>query len=350
MGTSLVRKKTMRNAVIIPIGMIILLINGCGGNQTKQIESAPPVLVRTEKVEKTDFPQTILTGGTLRGDRQTVILSKVTSTIIDIPVRIGQTVVRGDLLVKLDPGGVTSQLNQAQAVYENAQDQYGKMKQLYEAGAVSEMQLETARTAFLVAEANYEAARRGIEVEAPFDGVVVDIPVRLGSEVASGMPLVEVADVTALRLILEVPTTQAGLIRKGQKVRIISPQDTAKTLTGEVLSVADAANRDTRGFEVECRFSRPGPGFAPGMYVPAEVEIKIFAGATVVPNEAILYRSGRAYLYAVAADTAMLVPIEVMASGEGRTAVSGPLVAGQPVVVVGHKNLTPGALVQEAGQ
>jgi len=112
--------------------------------------------------------------------------------------------------------------------------------------------------------------------------------------------------------------------------------------------VADAANRNTRSFEVECRFPRPQPGFAPGMYVPAEVEVKIFARATVVPNEAILYRSGRAYLYAVAADTAMLVPIEVMAVGEGRSAVSGPLAAGQPVVVVGHKNLTPGALVQEA--
>ena len=292
-------------------GILIIALAGCsgekastGGAQTAQ------VAVRTALVQQGDFPRTLAIGGTLRGDRQTMMPAMVQTTVTKVPVKRGQTVREGEILIMLDPGGVQSQYTQAEAVFRNAEKQAKKMRALYQAGAISETQLDGAETEFAVAQANFNAARQTIEIDAPFDGVVTDVYVQTGDEVSPGTPLVETADISALRLILDVPSDEITRVSKGEPVHVASPDDSAQAITGEVIGVADAANVQTRSFEVECRFAEVKPGFAPGMYVMAEVETEILRAATLVPNDAIIYRSGEALVYTVAADTAGRFPAQ----------------------------------------
>jgi RND family efflux transporter MFP subunit len=270
--------------------------------------------------------------------------------VTEITVRIGQSVQTGDLLVMLDPRGVQSQYQQAEALYLNAEKQRKKMKVLYETGAISEMQLDEAETGFEVAKANFNSARQSIEITAPFEGVVTDIYVRIGDEVAPGLPIVEIADVGALRLYLEVSSSQAAQLETGQPVEVSSPVDASVVMKGKVFSIADAADQVTRSFEVGCHFPTPPKGFSPGMYVTAEVVTSILGSALVVPSQALLYRSGKVMLYAVDDDSAVLITVTELASGQGRSAIKGNISPGQRVVVVGQKNLTPGTKVREAGK
>lgn len=328
---------------------MIMALAGCGGKETATDGAHTAlVAVRTAPVQQGDFPRTVTAGGSLRGDRQTTIPAKVQTTVTKIPVRRGQTVRQGDLLIQLDPGGVQSQYRQAEAVYRNAEKQVKKMRALYQAGAISESQLDAAETEFEVAQADFDAARQTIDIDAPFDGVVADVLVRVGDEVSPGLPLVDIADVSALRLILDVPNDQAARIAKGAPVRVVSPVDSTQVMAGEVIGVADAADVNTRSFEVECRFTEVKPGFSPGMYITADIETETLRAAILVPNDAIIYRSGQAMVYTVTADTAALVPVTVIAVGREMTAVTGALQAGQKAVVIGQKNLTPGAKVREA--
>ncbi len=299
--------KTMKYLLII-FGALFLF--GCISDESEQVDiESPTVAVVTKAIEQKDFPLSIRIGGTLRGDRQTAIISKMVGTVIDIPARVGQSVRKGDLLIKLDPMGVQSQYNQAEAVYLNAKKQFNKMDNLYKGGAISEAQRDAAETEYIVALANFEAARQSVEIEAPFDGIVADIMVRLGDEVRSGLPIIEVANVKALRLILDVPSSQINIINKGQQVTVKSIEDENIKMIGKVISVADAANKAKRSFEVECRFTEPVKGFSPGSYVTAQIDIKTINGALTVPNEALLYRSGKAYVYAIIADTAAFIPV-----------------------------------------
>lgn len=306
------------------------------------------VAVRTAIVEESDFPVRLSFGGTLRGDRQTMIPARVTTTVTAIPVNAGQAVAKGEILVRLDPGGVQSQFRQAEAVYLNAEKQFKKMQALYESGAIAESQLDAAETQFKVAQADFDAARQSVEIIAPFSGVVTDIYVRVGDEIHPGSPIVEIANTGALRLKLDIPSTQIGQIATGQTVSVTAQHYTGMAMTGTVISTADAASRDTRSFEVECRFDSPSVTFAPGMYVTAEIETKTLIDAVVVPNDAILYRTGQALVYLVVNDTVTLVPVTIVAPGQDQTAVAGALQSGQKVVVVGQKNLTPGTPVREA--
>ena len=78
------------------------------------------------------------------------------------------------------------------------------------------------------------------------------------------------------------------------------------------------------------------------------VEVAQLEAAIVIPNDAILYRSGKALVYVIDSDTAGLVSISILATGDGQSAVEGNLNTSERIVVVGQKNLTPGAKVREA--
>lgn len=342
----------MKFRIFFTIGLAAATMIGCSRNSETENPSGQraPVMVRTEPVTQADFPVTVRVGGTLLGIQQTSIPAKISSTVTKIPVRVGQSVRKDDLLVMLDPGGVQSQYNQSEAVFQNAEKQWNKMQALYDNGAIPESQYDGAKTDYEVAKANFNSARETVEIDAPFDGVVSDIPVRVGNDVSVGTPLVEVADIKQLRLIIDVPTSQVGHLKAGQSVEVRSPVDSTLTMTGAVYSVADAADQATRSFEVECHFANPKAGFSPGTYVIADITTKILDSALVVPNDALLYRSGKAITYAITNDTAQLVNLSVLAIGRDRTAVAGDIVAGQRVVVVGQKNLTPGTYVREADQ
>ena len=340
----------MKKVYICLAGLSLFLLAGCLQEDNAATSERPTVAVVSKAVSVADFPVTVNVGGTLRGDHQSQILSKVTSTVVEIPVRVGQAVKQGAVLVKLDPGSVQSQYNQAEATYRNAEKQYGRMKTLYEAGAISEAQLDAAETSYLVAQASFENAAQAVIIKAPFDGMVVDLPVRVGDEVQQGMKVVEIANTDVLRLILDVPTSQVGQLKKGQIVTVASPNDDGSVMKGEVVSVADAANTDTRSFEVECRFATPPAGFSPGVFVAAEIQTKIYKDALIIPNEALMFRGGKAQVYAVDSDKVVLVPVTVLGDHKDVSAVEGNLLVNQKVIVVGQKNLTPGTKVREASK
>lgn len=328
---------------------IAAIAAGCGGGAADgNHNDIAAVAVRTAAVTASDFPVRISLSGTLKGDRQTVLVCRIQSTVLSTDVRVGDRVERGQKLIRLDPGGVQSQYRQLEALYRDAEKQLEKMRSLYASGAVSERDLDRTETEFEVARANFGAARQQVEIESPIAGVVTDLYVRTGDEVSPGVRLLEVADVSTLRLSLEVPSSQIGLLAIGQPVEVRSPYDTSRVMNGSVYSIADAADRNTRSFEVECTFPQPRRGFAPGTFVTADITVEVLKNALSLPDEAIIYRAGEAMTYVVVADSARLVPVEVLAHHGGRAAIEAELRPQDRVVVTGQKNLSPGAPVREA--
>jgi membrane fusion protein (multidrug efflux system) len=329
--------------------LLVMAAAGCTGQGAQDgADGGATVAVRTVAVDRASFPVRLAQTGTLKGDRQTVLVAKVQSVVTGVSVTVGERVAAGQRLIDLDRGGVQSQFTQTEAVFRDAQSQLDKLEPLYTTGAVSERELELARTSRDVARANFEAARQAVEIESPIAGVVTDLHVRGGDEVSPGRPLVEVADVKALRLTLEVPAGDRSQLKVGQPVRVCAPFDSASCMDGKVFSIADAADRDTRSFEVECRFGQPVPGLAPGTFVSAEILIRTLEDALTIPRDAVIYRGGGAFAYAVDADSVLLVALSVLATAGEQVAVAGPLLPGQRVVVAGQRNLTPGTRVREA--
>jgi len=281
--------------------------------------------------------------GVLRGIRSATIRARTDDEILDIPVRVGDRVRTGSVVIRQSSEGSMASVSQASAAFDQAQRNVERMRPLHERGAISDQDWDNAVTALRVAEANLEAARRSVDLESPIDGVVTDILVNRGSLPESGDPLARVSDLSRLQVVLQVSPEQARELAVGQRAAV-----PAHRLEGTVTRVAMQANPVSRLLEIELTF--PGvdaaAGAVPGTLVSALVEVGRRTSAVLVPRAAVsegvvwvVDSSGVAHRREVATGL----------EGDGQVEIREGLAAGESVVVAGASLLSDGARTRIVG-
>jgi RND family efflux transporter MFP subunit len=327
--------------------------------------------------------------GAVKARNQVSIRAEVAAKVVEVLVRSGDAVQRGQTLVRLQDDELREQLRQAESnvVLERAsargararvaeiEAQVVRARELAGQALISRLQLETseaqleaARAAAQQAEARVEHAQATVEerrssvrktlVRAPVDGRVGRRNVEVGMLVDANTLLFEMGDLD--RLLVEVPLTEdmLGHVKKGQPVRIrsqalreplrasmsrISPflAPSSFTTTGEI----DVLNRDGR--------------LRPGMFVSVDVLYGESREATLVPTSALWQdpRTGARGVFVLAlpeaiaepaaagvaelsqeAYAASFRPVEVLSAGRDAVGVSG-VEPSEWVVTVGHNLL-----------
>ena len=281
--------------------------------------------------------------GTLRGIRSATIRARTGDEIINIPVRVGQRVGEGEVLVQQSSDGSMASVRQAEAAWQQAQRNVERLRPLREQGAISEQDWDNAMTALTVAEANLEAARRAVELTSPITGIVTDILETRGTVPSAGDPLVRVSDLSSLQVLLQVSAGQAAELSLGQTAYIPSI-----ALKGRVSRIALQADPDSRLLEVELTFAnvqQVNPtlvqeGVVPGTLVAVEVEVGRTDSALLIPRLAA--RDNRVWVI----DSAGLAherKVTLGLIGETEVEVTDGLREGERVVVAGASLLTEGA-------
>jgi RND family efflux transporter MFP subunit len=217
--------------------------------------------------------------GTIQSRVPVMAASRVAARVIEVKVRAGDRVVRGQILVKLDASDLNAQIAQAQgelaaanAELVRATADEKRFSALYSRGSVTASEREGAQAAYrsatgkaAQARAALAAARAAFEyatVRAPADGTVVERMVEPGDLAMPGKPLVRLQDGDALRVELLVPEELARNIQPGSAlhVRVAAIDAAYQTRVSEVVPAADPA---TRSFMVRAplpnaRYLQPG--------------------------------------------------------------------------------------------
>lgn len=195
--------------------------------------------------------------------------------IAEAPLREGDTIHKGDLLIRLDDREFTLELTRLQAL--RAQTELELDKVMSERNR-AEAALTTSRIRQIdaqIALTRQQIARS--RIEAPFDGLVTqgDLTRSIGKSVEQGEPMLVVAPLTEYRVDLYVSEDQIDLIREGQtaalKVTPLPERSYDLTLRG-TMPVARYENSTTR-YQVEARFTGPVEGLVPGMTGAARVAV-----------------------------------------------------------------------------
>ena len=220
--------------------------------------------------------------------RQTVVSSQVPGAIILLAVKAGDAVRAGQLLARIDARAAdqavaasAAQADAARAELEVARRDFARQQQLFEQRYISQAAFDRADAQFKTAQAqrNAQLAQTGVlrtqsgfyTLNAPYAGLVADVPVTQGDMAMPGRPLLTVYDPGALRVSASVPQAVLSLVAANQPVRVEFPGlpeaqrwQTATRLT--VLPVADAATHT-----VQVRLDLPAKlaGLTPGMYARA---------------------------------------------------------------------------------
>jgi len=215
----------------------------------EEIRQQTGVPVEVVQVEATPMEARRSFTVTVRGVRSATVRARTGDEILEIPVRVGQRVQEGEVVVRQSSQGSMSSVRQAEAAFEQAQRTADRLRPLHERGAVSDQDWDNALTALRVAEANLEAARKSIVLTSPIAGVVTDILVTPGTFPDNGDPLARISDLSQVQLLLQVSPEQKGELALGQSAFL-----PGSDVGGRVTRIALQADPETRLVEVEVTF------------------------------------------------------------------------------------------------
>ena len=359
---------------------VLLLVGGlaaCGGGKDgPAAASASASAAAKAPVQLLVSPEDILTvgqaGAAGRGalitgaivpERRADVRAELGAVVQQVLKENGDTVRRGDVLVKLDESTVRDSLNAAEESlraatlsFEQSERQLQRVKSLQAQGMVSQQAAEdaevrrnNANSDVLAAKARVVNARQQLqrtEVRAPFDGVVVERKVSVGDTVQVGRELLKVMDPRTLRLEGRVSADQLREVRTGQTVRFSLNGYGAQRFEGRVQRVDAVANASTRQVEVVVALVGEAPTVA-GLFAEGEVltQTEAAQGKLVLPQGAVQAMGAKSVVWRLGADNT-LQRIEV-ALGEldarhGWWPVKSGVQAGDRLLRNPTASLTPG--------
>ena len=283
--------------------------------------------------------------GHTEADKRAVLGIRAAGVITVLPVKKGQRVKEGDLILSLDNGDKIAAVDMAKQVVSQREAEMEAAERLAKTGNMAKLTLDSARSALSTARSQLEAAKAEedkTEVRAPFDGLVDKIPVEKGSAVQVGA---EVATILALDPVIaagEVSERDLDHIRLGDNVdiRLID----GRAVKGTIRYISREAAAATRTFRVEVAISNPDFKIPAGM--TAEVTLRAEAvSAAILPRSVVtLSAKGDLGIRAVGPDDLVaFYPIDIVDDMPHALALGGipedarVIVAGQDLVKDGEK-------------
>ena len=266
--------------LVIVTLLIILSKKGIIGNKDMGVE------VETAAADEITIVETVSATGKIQPEVEIKISSEVSGEIIALPIKEGQVVKKGDLLVKINPMLYTSGLNrsvsnlsgtkaglsQADASFKEAKANYERNKILYDKGIISRSDWDKAIASFEVAVANKKSAYYNVEsatatvteskdnlgrttIYAPADGTISSLGVELGERVLgtqqmTGTELLRVANLGNMEVEVEVNENDIVKINIGDSTKIQVDAYLKKEFKGIVTSISNSASTTTTADQV----------------------------------------------------------------------------------------------------
>ena len=334
-------KKTIFILLGSAIGLILLLVGlKKGGVIGKNDESK---VVELSKVAQTTIVETVSATGKIQPEIEVKISSEVSGEIIALPIKEGQQVKKGDLLVRINPdlyeSGVNRSvasmsttkagLSQADAQVKEAKANYDRNKKLFEKGIISKSEWDRIVSAYEVAVANKQSAYYQVQsasatvteakdnlgrttIYAPADGTVSLLNVELGERVLgtqqmAGTEILRIANLNNMEVEVDVNENDIVKVNIGDSANIEVDAYLKREFKGIVTSISNSASTaltadQVTNFKVKVRILKESyqdllegkpenfSPFRPGMTATVDIITKRKENITAVPISAVVIK------------------------------------------------------------
>jgi HlyD family secretion protein len=327
------RKKSKKKLIIFgSLGVLVIaliVITFAFGNKEEIIA------VQTEKVQKRDITQTVAATGKINPEFQIIITPEVTGEIISLPVKEGDKVKKGDLLIKIKADIYIAQRERASANLQSAKSQlamrkaeldkitqdFARIKELHQKKLASDSEIEAAQSNYLTSSTAYEGAEANVlQMEAglreineqiykttiysPMDGTITQLNVEagervLGSGFTQGTNLMTVSDLGNMEATVEVDENDVVLIALNDTARVKVDAFSDNEFIGIVTQIGNSAQTQGQGtqeqvvnFNVRIKLLNPDLGLRPGMSCNADIETETVQNVISVPIQSVTARGG----------------------------------------------------------
>jgi len=291
--------------------------------------------VQIEKVKRRNLTEIVLANGRIQPVLQVKISAEVSGEIIALPVKEGQNVEKGDLLVRIKPDFYIAATNSSNASYKSAlaaktmgeanlrraEAEFKRNQDLFRQKLVSDSAFDEVRASYDVTKAQLDSAAHQVDVAkaavdsardslekttivAPLTGTISKLNSRLGERVLGtiqniGTEIMTIADLNEMEARVDIGENDVVRIAAGQQARLEVDAFKNRKFNGTVTEIANSSkdagqmnagsSQEATKFEVRIRIQEK-EAFRPGMTVTAEVETCYRTNALTVPFASVTTR------------------------------------------------------------
>ncbi len=260
-------------------------------------------LVTTLNVKNTVFNHYIELLGNVETKQNLVLTPEFPGILTEVYVTEGQAVRKGQLLAKIDDGGLTQQLAQMQIQSDLAKTTFERQQRLWNQKIGSEIQ-------YLQAKASYEAQNKALSqmrkniaktaVKAPFSGRIDDVITEKGSVVAPGQtPLLRIVSLNNMYVEAAVPEKYISTVKKGTDVVVDFPV-LGTSLNANVRQAGSFINPASRTYTIEVAVPNKNGSIKPNLTAKLRINDYTNTKALLIPQNLISENAeGAQYVYAI---------------------------------------------------
>lgn len=339
--------------ILLPV-VIALILFAVIGKKLGWVGKAATVKIAVENAERRTIVETITANGKIQPEKEVKITPDVSGEIVELTVREGDRVEKGQLLIRIKPDVYVSQrdrslaaissararLAQAEAQFVQAELSFNRTKQLYEEQTISKSEFEQSQASYSVAKAEVDAARFSVvsaeaalneanenlvktSIYSPMTGTVSMLLVELGERVAgtgmmAGTEMLRVADLSRMEAQVEVNENDIPRVKLGDTATIEVDAYIDYKFKGVVTEIANSAKTtgvsadQVTSFDVkilvlpesysELKEQGSENPLRPGMSATVDIQTEIKEGIITVPIQSVTTRTDTTKVVQTSAD------------------------------------------------
>lgn len=299
------------------------------------------VLVETASPKNHTFESSLSFLGTFDPIKQNTVGSDAQGKIVKLNFEEGDKISQGQLLAKVDDEMLQLQLQNAEIAIEGHKNDDVRNTNLSKENAISGVQLEKTKLGLKSAEVQKKQIQkqlRSTSINAPFSGVVTKKMVDLGSVLGPGTPIVEITDISSLKLTVNIPERDILKFKLNQNVGVYADIYSGRKFNGKVINISVQADK-SHNFKVQITVPNGNQELMAGMYGSVSLTNNQSVTRLSVPRKALVGSSKNPQVYVVKNGKAKLISFSSGTSdGDFMEVVSG-IDASDKIVIKGQVNL-----------
>ena len=259
-------------------------------------------LVSTMEVRPSSFEHYLDLQGDVQTKQNVLLYPEMGGTLLQVYAKEGDAVRKGQVLARIDDGGMASGLAQLRTQAALAETTYERQKRLWEQNIGSEIQYLQAKTSYEAAVNSVSQAEAQLAksvITAPFSGIVDDVMQEEGSTVnpATGMPVFRMVNLSDMYVEVDVPESYLEGVTPGKQVQIYIPV-LGDSITTQVRQTGNFINPANRTFSAEIPVPNREGSIKPNLTVRVRINDYTNPAALLVPPSVISENSeGQQYIY-----------------------------------------------------
>jgi len=340
------------------IVFLLTILVSCKQKQNEPV-AKKPILVEVATVGQGQISKEIKFTGSIEGNTEVRVFAKISAIIEELRVDSGDRIDKGDLIAVLESAELRAQVAQARAALEvveakwdqmnvgarpeeiaqaedlvskananldNTEQNYRRMKALFERGTISKRQFETAELEYTVARADLNSAQERLDmlrkgatkedrqalqaqvnqakaaldlarirltytrITSPINGTVSERFFDPGDLAVPNKTLVTIVQMDTVKVVVYFSENQIRFMAPGLQARLTVAAYPGKVFSGTIYKVSPTLNPATRMFSAEIRVLNEKRLLRPGMFATVTVSVDPHPNALLVPKEAVLYK------------------------------------------------------------